>query len=32
MQEKASSYLYGITVNHHKYDAAGVCCTVNTKV
>lgn len=32
MQFNASSHLYGITVNHHKYDAAGVCCTANTKV
>lgn len=30
--EQGRSHLYGITVNHHKYDAAGVCLTANTKV
>lgn len=28
----APSHLYGIAVNHHKYDAAGVSCTPNTEV
>lgn len=27
-----TSYLDGVTVDHHKYDAAGVCCTADTKV
>lgn len=28
----STSYLYGITVHHHKYDAAGVRCAAHAKV
>lgn len=27
-----TSHLDGVTVDHHKYDAAGVCCTADTEV